>query len=479
MANLQERLDSVVNKAETDSELWHTIVHGNDTTEVGTENGNVPTVAKQLKDIRDSITGGVSDVVADAEAARDETITIKEQTLDVFNNTQELKNETLAFRNETEAFKNSAQNSFNNLSEAMDVAVNTVVLTGENQVLQVQNSCTTEIQKVQAKGQEQISLAAQEAERALYYAKSSAPTPLGSKLTVPASSKVPDGYEPVWYKNTITRVRYPDFFVQLVDTNSLILIDEEAYDSQISAYGMCASYVKTDDDTIILPLLINFGRGGTVTQLGGVELDQFQGHFHSSQIRQDQYGAGDGCTISATAGADEGLRKDGSDLFILEAKADGINGIPRTGDETRPKNYYELTYIKCADVTRPLTMEETSEIRNEFVQKTEQMLSFLQGVVQIIEEQRGITGYIKYSDGRFEQWGRAYHDNGSWVTTLFPIAFANDEINMTLTCVTQSSLGSGGPTMQLRYDVNKTRFIWHIPGGYNWNANWRAYGVWK
>lgn len=71
----------------------------------------------------------------------------------------------------------------------------------------------------------------------MQYAQNAAPTPLGTKLTVPASSKVPDGYEPVWYKNTITRARYPDFFTQLVDTNSLVLVDEETYDnSSLSGY---------------------------------------------------------------------------------------------------------------------------------------------------------------------------------------------------------------------------------------------------
>ena len=73
MANLEERLQAVITKAETDASIWHNIVHGDNTTTVATENGAVPTVSKQLKDVREAITGGVLDVVAKAETARNET----------------------------------------------------------------------------------------------------------------------------------------------------------------------------------------------------------------------------------------------------------------------------------------------------------------------------------------------------------------------------------------------------------------------
>lgn len=61
MANMEERLETVVTSAETDGLKWHTIVHGDENSLIETENGDVPTVAKQLKDIREAITGGVSD----------------------------------------------------------------------------------------------------------------------------------------------------------------------------------------------------------------------------------------------------------------------------------------------------------------------------------------------------------------------------------------------------------------------------------
>lgn len=341
MPNLEERLQAVVSQSETDSSKWHTIVHGDDTTTVPTENGNVPSVAKQLKDVRAEIINGLEDYVGDCRQAKADTLQIKSETQIIKNETNTLKGQTKTLRDEAETFKDLSQTTYNSIASATAASIS----------------------QVQSEGAVQVALATAQAERALAYAQNAAPTPLGTKLTVPASSKVPDGYEPVWYKNTITRARYPDFFTQLVDTNSLVLVDEETYDSQVAIYGMCASYVKVDNNTLILPLLVNFARGGTLNQLGNVELDQFQGHYHIAQIRQDVWGSGDGATIGTTNGTDEGLRQDGPDLFILNPKT-GQNGTARFGDETRPKAYYELTYIKCADVTRTLTVEETSELRN-------------------------------------------------------------------------------------------------------------------
>lgn len=341
MPNLEERLEAVVAQSEVDGTKWHTIVHGDDMTTVQTESGNVPSVAKQLKDVRAEIINGFEDYVGECRQAKADTLQIESETQIIKNETNTLKWQTKTLRDEAETFKELSQTTYNSIASATAASIS----------------------QVQSEGAVQVALATAQAERALAYAQNAAPTPLGTKLTVPASSKVPDGYEPVWYKNTITRARYPDFFTQLVDTNSLVLVDEETYDSQIATYGMCASYVKVDNNTLILPLLLNFARGGTLNQLGNVELDQFQGHYHIAQIRQDVWGSGDGATIGTTNGTDEGLRQDGPDLFILNPKT-GQNGTARFGDETRPKAYYELTYIKCADVTRTLTVEETSELRN-------------------------------------------------------------------------------------------------------------------
>ena len=388
--NMEEKLQAVVSQAENDGTLWHTIIHGNNITTVSTENGNVPSVAKQLKDIRDAITGGVSDVVAEAEAARDEAIAAKNATNQLKTQTNTIKTETAQLKTDVLGIKNQALEVFNNISTSTDTSISniqteassqistikntgttqisTINSTATSQISSINSTGTTQVNRVKTEANNQIALATEQANLSKYYAEACAPTPLGSKLTVPGNSKVPDGYEPVWYKNTITRARYPDFFEQLVDTNSLVLVTEDTYDSQVSTYGMCASYVKVDANTLILPLLVNFGRGDNLDQLGSVQNDQFQGHYHIAQIRQDVYGSGDGVTIGTTNGTDEGLRQDGPDLLILNPKT-GTHGTARFGTETRPKAYYELTYIKCADISRPLTSEETSEIRVNFGNK--------------------------------------------------------------------------------------------------------------
>lgn len=50
MANMEERLEAAVSQVEVDGKKWHNIIHGDENTVVTTENGDVPTVAKQLKD---------------------------------------------------------------------------------------------------------------------------------------------------------------------------------------------------------------------------------------------------------------------------------------------------------------------------------------------------------------------------------------------------------------------------------------------
>ncbi len=507
MANMEERLQTVVFQAETDGSKWHEIIHGDDKTTVPTEKGNVPTVSKQLKDIRTEITGGVSDVVAEAEAARDEAIAAKNATNQLKTQTNTIKTETAQLKADTLAIKNQAVEVFNNISTSTDTAilniqteassqissikntgtsqVSSINSTATNQISSINSTGTTQVNRVKTEANNQIALATEQANLSKYYAEACAPTPLGSKLTVPGNSKVPDGYEPVWYKNTITRARYPDFFEQLVDTNSLVLVTEDTYDSQVSTYGMCASYVKVDANTLILPLLVNFGRGGNLDQLGTVQNDQFQGHYHIAQIRQDVYGSGDGATIGTTNGTDEGLRQDGPDLLILNPKT-GAHGTARFGTETRPKAYYELTYIKCADISRPLTSEETSEIRTQFAR----IETLLASIPYIMAEQKGLNWYIKWSNGVLEQGGiygssSTYLKADSSITLTFNSSFINTNYIFVNT-VTGNSTADSGWCSGAFFEIEGKRTVSNITLNTDgiasnrvYRMNWYARGYWK
>ncbi len=59
---LQTDLQDAVTRVESDSQILHNIVHGNDQTTVTTEGGGVKTAAKAIKDIEDSIQTGLTDL---------------------------------------------------------------------------------------------------------------------------------------------------------------------------------------------------------------------------------------------------------------------------------------------------------------------------------------------------------------------------------------------------------------------------------
>lgn len=86
MPNMQERLDAAVDKAEVDTGLLHDVVHGSITTEVTTEGGKVPSVAKVIHDIRESIHSETSDLVGQAQTAA--TIATEQATNSAISATQ-------------------------------------------------------------------------------------------------------------------------------------------------------------------------------------------------------------------------------------------------------------------------------------------------------------------------------------------------------------------------------------------------------
>ena len=122
---MEERLEATVLQAELDGKKWHNIIHGDKNTTIATENGDVPTVSKQLKDVREAITGGVSDVVTEAESARDETIVAKNTVEQLKSDTDAIKLETEQLKSDTLAIKNQAIDVFNSISTTTDISIST------------------------------------------------------------------------------------------------------------------------------------------------------------------------------------------------------------------------------------------------------------------------------------------------------------------------------------------------------------------
>ncbi len=83
MPNIQERLDQAVTVAETASQKLHQTVNGGETETITVESGEIPTVAKAIKDIRDSISNGASDIIQIATEAKNTAVQAKN---DILNN---------------------------------------------------------------------------------------------------------------------------------------------------------------------------------------------------------------------------------------------------------------------------------------------------------------------------------------------------------------------------------------------------------
>lgn len=170
--NMEEQLQTIVAQAEADTALWHNIVHGNDTTTVATENGNVPTVAKQLKDVRIEITSGANDIISKATEIKNQAVEAKENVESIKRNVEDLKNETKTFRDQAEAFKNQSQTTFSSIATATQDGIQQIQLEKTTQINNINSAGNTQTSNINSAGAIQIALAKAEADRAKGYADS-------------------------------------------------------------------------------------------------------------------------------------------------------------------------------------------------------------------------------------------------------------------------------------------------------------------
>ena len=148
--NMEERLQAVVSQAETDGSLWHTIIHGNNATSVSTENGKVPSVAKQLKDVRDELINGAADYLGSCLQAKTETTAVRDNALVIKSQIEELKADTQEFRNTAESYKNQAQTTFNSISSAVSKGISDIQTEGTKQVSNVQTAVAEQVAEATA-----------------------------------------------------------------------------------------------------------------------------------------------------------------------------------------------------------------------------------------------------------------------------------------------------------------------------------------
>ena len=102
-----------------------------------------------------------------------------------------------------------------------------------------------------------------------------------------------------------------------------------------------ASDSLADPDANIRFAMNPNGTGNSQNQVGSVQDDAFQGHWHNLNKIDIAAGGGGGEMPSViTPGASLNGRT------VLDPVSDGLHGIPRTSSETRPKNAYVYWIIK-------------------------------------------------------------------------------------------------------------------------------------
>lgn len=150
---MEERLQAVVSQAETDGSLWHTIIHGNNSTTVSTENGMVPSVAKQLKDVRDELINGAADYLGSCLKAKNETTAVRDNALVIKSEIEQLKADTQDFRNTAESYKNMAQTTFNSVSSAVSQGISNIQAEGTTQVSNVKTAVAEQVAEATAQAE--------------------------------------------------------------------------------------------------------------------------------------------------------------------------------------------------------------------------------------------------------------------------------------------------------------------------------------
>jgi len=127
MPNMQERLETAIERTETDSSLFHNMVHGTDTQTVPTEGGDVPTMAKALKDVRNELYGQASSLVNLAQAAADDAAnSVLLAQAEVQNAKAEVQNAKTEVQNAKQEVRNAQAEVVNAQTEVQNAAAEVV-----------------------------------------------------------------------------------------------------------------------------------------------------------------------------------------------------------------------------------------------------------------------------------------------------------------------------------------------------------------
>lgn len=218
--------------------------------------------------------------------------------------------------------------------------------------------------------------------------------------------------------------------------------------------------------------------GGNAAGLGVVQQDAFQGHFHKWKDSTTVVG----WTYNAAGNTSNHFGNRDNDSAVAEPKTDGVNGEPRTANETRPLNMSVVVLIKAKDVISPSagqidkTIVATEakagvvKLKNSITAQQEDAAVTEKAVREYIGDKTVNENYTKLPGGFIIQWGKREAPNNQG-KTIFPIVFPQKCLHV---MINQYGSASAQPSneqyVQDRDNAGFTR------GMNTWSFYWVAFG---
>ncbi len=264
MPNIQERLDQAVTVAETASQKLHQTVNGGETETVTVESGEIPTVAKAIKDIRDTILSNTNNLVEQAQNAAQEAVSAVDEA-----------KQTLA---DTKNYVDSAKEE---ISTASTSAVENI----QNQVSSAETRIDNKINQAEQSLDTTISSAVDEVKEAALSAAQSAIDNVTEDVTQAASAKI----------DTYVQTNIQPQIDNYVETNSYPAIDnyiETTTKPNIDEHTAALQQQITQNKNDILSIqTLKADKAPEINELSGPTLNLEIEKIYKISVPQDFSGA--------------------------------------------------------------------------------------------------------------------------------------------------------------------------------------------
>ena len=159
--------------------------------------------------------------------------------------------------------------------------------------------------------------------------------------------------------------------------------------------------------------------GGNAAALGTAQQDAFQGHFHNWKDNPSLVGWA--YTVTGNTSNRVGTRN--NETPIAEPKSDGVNGEPRTANETRPYNMAVVVIIKAKNVNTPIagqidktilateTKAGITKLKNAITAKQEDAAVTEKAVSDFMDANKGIGVDQTWQDVLTQRKGEVLYTN--------------------------------------------------------------------